>query len=183
MTQAAAELALMTKNEEIPAETYSGYKCRLKCDGKYVAGVSKVSSLAGAAHGVTCRAAAALASHERISGHSEFSAITLERGVTYDPAFVQWAKQVSDDPNSGVEHQKGDTGNQHVPLLDFRKNIVLELYNEVGQKVIGYNFHRCWPSEFVTLPEMETNGYAVAILSLKLENEGWESDACAHHST
>jgi phage tail-like protein len=103
-------------------------------------------------------------------GQSEYAAITLERGVTHDVAFEQWANKVWDYHNSTIDDQQGGTGNQDVSLKDFRKDVILEVYNEAGQKVIAYNIYRCWP------PEMDGNGNAVAIQMLKLENEGWERD-------
>ena len=42
--------------------------------------------------------------------------------------------------------------------------------------MLAYNIYRCWPSEFLAVPDLDANGNAVAIQSLKLENEGWERD-------
>ena len=61
-------------------------------------------------------------------------------------------------------------------LNEFRKDIIIELYNEAGQLVRAYNVYRCWPSEYRALPDLAANGQAVAIERLKLENEGWERD-------
>jgi phage tail-like protein len=61
-------------------------------------------------------------------------------------------------------------------LQDFRKDIIIELYNEAGQKVMAYNVYRCWVSEFTALPELDASANAVAIQTLKLENEGWQRD-------
>jgi len=100
---------------------------------------------------------------------STYDPITLEQGVTHDIAFEQWANKVWDYPNSiGTD--------PNVSLKDFRKDITIEVYNESGQKVLGYNVYRCWVSEFQALPELDGGGNAVAIQTLKLENEGWERD-------
>lgn len=171
----------MPSNIELPKATYRydpyrNYKFRLKWDGKYVAGVSKVSALTRSTQMITHRAGGDPSVPRRMPGQSEYTAITLERGVTHDVAFEQWANKVWDYHNSTIDNQQGATGNQDVSLKDFRKDIILEVYNEAGQKVIAYNIYRCWPSEFVALPEMDANGNAVAISMLKLENEGWERD-------
>jgi phage tail-like protein len=63
-----------------------------------------------------------------------------------------------------------------VSLKDFRKDVLLELYNEAGQKVIAYKLFRCWVSEFQSVPDLDANANAVAIQTLKLENEGWVRD-------
>jgi phage tail-like protein len=170
----------MPTNTELPKATYRydpyrNFKFRVKWDGKYVAGVSKVSALTRTTQPTTRRAGGGPATPRRMPGQSEYAAITLERGVTHDVEFEQWANKVWDYHNSTID-QQGGAGNQDVSLKDFRKDIVLEVYNEAGQKVIAYNIHRCWPSEFVALPQMDGNGNAVAIQMLRLENEGWERD-------
>ena len=65
---------------------------------------------------------------------------------------------------------------REVSLQDFRKEILLEMYNESGQLVIAYKVYRCWVSEFQALPDLDANANAVAIQHLKIENEGWERD-------
>ena len=63
-----------------------------------------------------------------------------------------------------------------VSLKDFRKDLVLEIYNEAGQLAIAYKLYRCWPSEFVAFPDLDASASAIAIQTLKLENEGFERD-------
>ena len=63
-----------------------------------------------------------------------------------------------------------------VSLKDFRKDVIIELYNEAGQLAIAYKVYRCWVSEFQALPDLDANANAVAIQTIKLENEGWERD-------
>ena len=71
-----------------------------------------------------------------------------------------------------IRHSLGS----EVSLKDFRKDIILELYNETGQLAIAYKIYRCWVSEFQAFPDLDANANAVAIAKLKLENEGWERD-------
>ncbi len=157
-------------------DPYGNYKFRVKWDGKYVAGVSKVSALTRTTQVISHRSAGDPTPPRRMPGQSEYLPIILERGVTHDMAFEQWANKVSDYHNSTIDDQQGGRGNQDVSLHDFRKDIILEVYNEAGQKVIAYNIYRCWPSEFTALSEMDANGNAVAIQTLTLQNEGWERD-------
>ena len=91
----------------------------------------------------------------------------LERGVTHDPEFEDWANKVwSFGAGLGAESS----------LADFRKDIIIEMYNEAGQLAVAYQVFRCWVSEFQALPELDSNANAVAIQSIKLENEGWTRD-------
>ena len=100
-------------------------------------------------------------------GRTEFEPITLERGITHDAEFEKWA--------SKVWHLGAGLGAES-SLKDFRKDIVIELYNEAGQLVIAYKVFRCWVSEYQALPDLDANASAVAIEQIKLENEGWERD-------
>jgi phage tail-like protein len=54
--------------------------------------------------------------------------------------------------------------------------VILDMFNEAGQKVISYQIYRCWVSEFQSLPDLDANANAVAIQTIKLENEGWMRD-------
>ena len=42
--------------------------------------------------------------------------------------------------------------------------------------MLGYNVFRAWVSEYQALPDLDANANAVAIQTIKLENEGWERD-------
>ena len=100
-------------------------------------------------------------------GRTEYEAITLERGVTHDLEFEKWANKVWNfGAGLGAE----------VSLKDFRKDIIIEVYNEAGQLAIAYKVYRCWVSEYQALPDLDANANAVAIQHIKLENEGWERD-------
>lgn len=178
----------MPNNTEFPKATYRydpyrDFRFRLKWDNNYVAGVSKCSALVRTPQVISHRAGGDPTTPRRMPGQSEYAAITLERGVTYDVAFEQWANKIWDYENTTRDDQQGGTDHQDVSLKDFRKDIILEVYNEAGQKVIAYTIYRCWPSEFTALPEMDGLGNAVAIQSLKLENEGWERDSSVTEPT
>jgi phage tail-like protein len=100
-------------------------------------------------------------------GKTDYEAITLERGVTHDLEFERWAKKI---------WNYGAKGGSEMSLKDFRKNIIVELYNEAGQVAIAYKVYRCWVSEYEALPELDANANSVAIQRIKIENEGWERD-------
>jgi phage tail-like protein len=148
-------------------DPYKNFKFRVKWGGKYVAGVSKVSTLKRTTEVVKHRHGGDPSSSKKSPGRTEYDAISLDRGVTHDIEFEQWANKVWNFGNGlGAE----------TSLADFRKDIVLEVYNEAGQLAIAYKIYRCWVSEFQALPDMDANANAVAIQHIKLENEGWERD-------
>jgi phage tail-like protein len=148
-------------------DPYKNFKFRVKWDGKYVAGVSKVGGLKRTTEVVEHREGGDPSTSRKSPGRVKFEAITLERGVTHDIEFEQWANKVW---NFG-----GGAGSE-VSLADFRKDIIIDLFNEAGQKVISYQLYRCWVSEYQALPDLDANANAVAIQTLKLENEGWDRD-------
>ena len=148
-------------------DPYKNFKFRIKWDGRYVAGVSKVSALKRTTEVVKHREGGDPSSSRKAPGRTEFEAITLERGVTHDVEFEQWANKVWNF-GSGLGSE--------VSLKDFRKDVIIELYNEAGQLVIAYKVYRCWVSEYQASADLDANANAVLIQSIKLENEGFERD-------
>jgi len=148
-------------------DPYKNFKFRVRWDGRYVAGVSRVGALTRTTEVVSHREGGDPSSSRKSPGRSDFAPVTLERGVTHDIEFEQWAHKVW---NFG-----GGLGAE-VSLVDFRKDITLEVYNEAGQVALAYKLFRCWASEFQALPQLDANANAVAIQTLRLENEGWERD-------
>ncbi|ARE77789.1 phage tail protein [Streptomyces sp. NPDC059558] len=148
-------------------DPYKNFKFRVKWDGRFVAGVSKVSALKRTTEVVEHRDGADPSTARKSPGRTKYEAITLTRGVTHDVEFERWANKVWNF-GSGLGAE--------VSLKDFRKDLIIELYNEAGQLVIAYKVFRAWVSEFQSLPELDSNANAVAIQTLKLEHEGWERD-------
>jgi len=148
-------------------DPYKNFKFRIKWDGRYVAGLSKVSGLKRTTEVVKHREGGDPSTTRKSPGRTEYEAITLERGVTHDTEFEKWANKV---------WNLGSALGSEVSLKDFRKELILEIYNEAGQTAIAYKIHRCWVSEFQALPDLDANANAVAIQHIKLENEGWERD-------
>jgi phage tail-like protein len=155
-------------------DPYKNFKFRVKWDGRYVAGISKVSALKRTTEVVEHREGGDPSTGRKSPGRNKFEPITLERGVTHDLEFERWANKVWNfGAGLGLE----------VSLKDFRKDIIIEFYNEAGQLAIAYKVFRCWVSEFQSLPDLDANANAVAIQHIKLENEGWERDLAVTEPT
>jgi len=148
-------------------DPYKNFKFRVKSDGRYVAGISKVSALKRTTEVVEHRQGGEPSTSRKSPGRTKYDAVTLERGVTHDTEFEKWANKVWNF-GSGLGAE--------VSLKDFRKDIIIEVYNEAGQLALAYKVFRCWVSEFQSLPDLDANANAVAIQHIKLENEGWERD-------
>jgi len=146
-------------------DPYKNFKFRVKWDGRYVAGISKVSALKRTTEVVEHREGGDPSSSRKSPGRTKYEPITLERGVTHDTEFEAWANKVWNF-GSGIE----------VSLKDFRKDLIIDVFNEAGQTVLSYKVFRAWVSEYQSLPDLDANANAVAIQTLKLEHEGWERD-------
>jgi phage tail-like protein len=155
-------------------DPYKNFKFRVKWDGRYVAGISKVGSLKRTTEVVKHRVGGDPSTSRKSPGRTEFEAITLERGLTHDLDFEQWANKVW-NYGSGLGSETS--------LKDFRKDVIIDVYNEAGQLALSFKVYRCWVSEFQALPDLDANANAVAIQTIKLENEGWERDVSVTEPT
>jgi len=144
-------------------DPYKDFKFRVKWDGRYVAGISKVSALKRTTEVVEHREGGDPSASHKSPGQTRYDAITLERGLTQDREFEAWANLVW---KLGAEPS----------LANFRKDVDIEFYNEAGQLVLAYKVYRAWVSEYVALPALDAQANAIAIEHITLENEGWERD-------
>jgi phage tail-like protein len=148
-------------------DPYKNFKFRVKWDAVYVAGVSRVSALTRTTEVVEHREGGDPSSSRKSPGRTQYEPITLERGVTHDTAFEDWAAKVWNLGSNPVSE---------ISLKDFRKDIVIEVHNEAGQLVLSYKVFRCWVSDYQALPDLDANSDAVMIERITLQNEGWERD-------
>jgi phage tail-like protein len=148
-------------------DPYKNFKFRIKWDGKYVAGMTKMTPLKRTTKMIEHREGGDPSTSRKSPGRTTYDAITLSRGVTHDLEFEKWSNKVWNF-GSGLGSE--------ISLKDFRKDIIIEVYNEAGQVAIAYKVYRCWVSEYVAMPDLDSNADAILIQTIKLENEGWERD-------
>ncbi len=155
-------------------DPYKNFKFKFKMDGRYVLGVSKITALKRTTEVVSFRDGGDPSTDRKSPGRTKFEAITLERGVTHDTDFEAWAAKV---------WQVGAGLGAEVSLLDFRKDIIIDFFNEAGQLALSYTVYRCWVSEYQALPDLDANANAVAIQHIKIECEGWGRDTSVPEPT
>lgn len=146
-------------------DPYKNFKFRIIWDGRTVLGVSKVGALKRTTEVVKHREGGENSTDHKSPGRTTYEAITLERGLTHDVEFENWANR--------VHPYAGDAA---MDLAAYKKEVTLEMMNEKGQVAMRYFIHACWVSEFTAMPDLDANANAVAIEMIKLENEGWERD-------
>jgi len=100
-------------------------------------------------------------------GQTSYEPVVLMRGRTHDTEFEKWANKVW-NYGSGLGAEAS--------LMDFRKDIIIELYNEAGQLVMAFKVYRCWPSDYIALSDLDANDTSVAFESITIQHEGWERD-------
>jgi phage tail-like protein len=144
-------------------DPYKNFRFRVRWDGRYVAGVSKMSPLKRTADVITHRDGCDGIEHKS-PGKTHYDSIVLERGVTHDQEFEAWANLAFNKASGSMS------------LKNFRKDLTIELLNEAGMLAIVYKVYRCWVSEYTALPDLDAGANAIAIQSIKIENEGWERD-------
>jgi phage tail-like protein len=148
-------------------DPYKSFMFRGLWEGRVVAGVSKVSALKRTTEVVEHREGGDPSTSHKSPGRTKYEPITLERGVTHDPEFEDWAAMVW-NPAGGAGHE--------IALKTFRRDITIELCNEAGQVVMAWKVHRCWPSEYVAVAGLDAGQGVTAYESLVIQNEGWERD-------
>lgn len=147
---------------------YANYRFKVRWGGGYVLGCSRVSGLSRSTEVIRHREGGDPSPVRVTPGQTEYAPIVLERGVSYDVTFQQWANKVFDHTNAAA------AGNPSPP--DFRKDLTIEVFNEAGQKVLAYNVFRAWVSELRAGSELDGIGNALVVESITLQNEGWIRD-------
>lgn len=146
-------------------DPYHTFRFRVKWDNQYVAGLTKMGALKRTTEVVEYREAGVNITSRKLPGKSTFDNVTLEKGVTYDTAFEDWANAVNDFASHNVTN-----------LGEFRKNITVDIFNEAGQKALSYNLYRCWVTAYQALPDLDAGANAVAITTVTLAYEWFERD-------
>jgi phage tail-like protein len=146
-------------------DPYRNFKFRVKWDGEYIKGISKVSSLTRSTEPVIHREGGDPSNYRIAPGTTQFDPIVLERGLSHDTAFEDWANMTF--------NIQGDSG---MSLQNYRKNIFIEIVNLQGSMVMAFIVYRCWVSDYQALPELDSNNNCIAIEKIVLQHEGWERD-------
>jgi phage tail-like protein len=146
-------------------DPYKNYKFRVIWDGRTVLGVSKAGALKRTTEVVKHRSGGENSTDHKSPGRTTYEGLTMERGITHDPEFEKWANLVHPF-----------VGDAAMDLVNYKKELTLEVMNEKGHVAKRFFLHKCWVSDFTAMPDLDANANAVAIESIKIELEGWERD-------
>ena len=148
-------------------DPYRTFKFQVVIDGKAVAGLSKMGALKKTTEVVNWRAAGDPSMQRAIPGGTKVENVSLEMGLSHDPVFENWANAV----NNIAE---GDGG---MSLVNFRRDVVINVLNLQGTPAISYQLRRAWVTEFQALPEFDANNMnTIGIQSITIAYEGFTRD-------
>ena len=154
-----------------PADPYNTFRFRVFFSGSLqpILGVSKVTGFSRKTAVINHHHGGLPVRSIKMPGHTEYDPITLERGVTANATeFEAWANKVWDYRNA--------QGGTEMSLADFRRDLVINVYDATGQPVLSYQVFNCWVSEYQPVSDLDASANAVAIEHIKIENEGWQRD-------
>ena len=146
-------------------DPYKNYKFQIKWDGHTVLGVMKAGPLKRTTNVITHRSGGENSVDHKTPGRTTYDGLMLERGVTWDLDFEAWANKVHPC-----------AGDASMDLVNFRKELALEVLDEKGLVARRFFLHLCWVSEYTASPQLDSSANAIAIESMKIEMEGWERD-------
>ncbi len=146
-------------------DPYKNFKFRIIMDERPVLGVQKAGALKRTTEVVKYREGGENSVDHKSPGRTSYEGLTLDRGLTHDREFETWANM--------VHPYAGDQG---MDLVNYKKELILEVMNEKGQVAFRYFLHGCWVSEYTAMPDLDASANAVAIENMKIEMEGWERD-------
>ena len=149
-------------------DPYRTFKFRVRLENTTVAGVTRVTALGRSVASNELKEGGDLLAPRQNPGAVTYDDVTLERGLSLDAAFEEWA-------NAAARLQLD-------PMVKgFKRTVYIDVYDLAGnpadrgsQPVITYKLHRCWVAKYTALPDLDAGGDAVGIQSVTLRHEGWE---------
>ena len=148
-------------------DPYRTFKFQIVINGQTVAGLTKMGALKRTTEAVKWRAAGDPSNQRVMPGGSAFEQVQLEQGLSHDPVFEEWANAVNNV-------RDGDAG---MSLVNYRRDVVINVLNLQGVPAISYQLRRAWVSEYQALPEFDANNMnTVGIQMITLQHEGFVRD-------
>jgi phage tail-like protein len=148
-------------------DPYVKFKFAILMEGRYVAGMTQISAMTRTTQVITYREGGDVSQTRKQPGMTDYEPITLSRGVTHDKEFERWANRVWNIDGAG---------GQEISLENFRKDMIIEVRNEAGQKVLAYKVYDAWVSQFTAFDGLDAADSGVLMQSIQLQHQGWIRD-------
>ena len=124
-------------------DPYKSFMFRVKWDGEYVAGLSKMSALKR-----TTEPVVAPRGRRPVARAQEPGQVEVRRRDAR-------ARRHATTRRSRRGPTSCTRSSSPISLKNFRKDVIVDVFNEAGQKVLSYQLFRCWVSEFQALPALD----------------------------
>jgi phage tail-like protein len=147
------------------SDPYKTFKFRVILEGRAVPGIIRVSALSRRTEPVLYRDGGFPSHFLAGPGITRFEPLVLERGLTHDTTFEDWANQAY-----------SPLGAAGMSLKNFRKDLRIDLLSEQDSVALSYMVYRAWVSAYQALPELDANANELAIEMVELQHEGFERD-------
>jgi phage tail-like protein len=129
-------------------------------EGSVIPGVSKVSSLEWTADILVFNEGGSPVSISE-PGKIKYQPLTIEREVSSDLFFEQWAQLVA----------------SRAPVEDsILKDLRIDVLDSAGQPVVSYKIYRCWPISFEAFSNLDAGGPQILKERLILVYQSFERD-------
>ncbi|WP_260739195.1 phage tail protein [Tunturiibacter lichenicola] len=129
-------------------------------DNAAIPGISNVSSLQWTADLITLTEGGSPVSISE-PGKIKYQPLTIEREVSFDPFFEDWAQLVA-------RH-----GSQQGSIF---KDLIIKIFDPAEQLVVSYNVYRCWPITFEAFSTLDVDGHVMLQERLVLIYQSFERD-------
>lgn len=148
-------------------DPYRKFKFLVSWDrsGGYVAAVSKISAVTKHVDPIDWRTGGDPNNTAKVPGLTKYEPITLERGLSADPRFLDWMQRVNTYQAAG--------GTTEEAYYDFRQSLIIEMYGLQNELVMKIGVYKAWPSK-LTVADFDAKANELAIEVLELQHEGWK---------
>jgi len=154
-----------------PIDPYKNFLFQARFAGtrQAILGVTKVTGFKRTTEVIKHRCGGDPTTSYKLPGRTEYDPIVLERGVTLNAHELEvWVNQVWSYRNA--------PGGVQSSLANFRRDLVIDMFDETGQVVVSYQVFSCWVSEYQPVSDFDASANAVSIEHIRVENEGWVRD-------
>jgi phage tail-like protein len=150
-------------------DPYRTFKFGVRFGDTTVAGMTKVSALSRTVTPNELKEGGDLLAPRQNPGAVHYEEVVLERGLTLDSSFEDWANAVlklQQDPGS---------------VSGFKRTVFIDVYDMAGnplkresKPITTYKLNRAWITKYTALPALDAGTDGVGIQSITLHHEGWE---------
>ncbi len=141
-------------------DPFKVFKFVVEIDGFAAAGFDEVTGLEQTTEVIEWSQGGDIGSPKKIRGRTSFANVTLRRGQTADPDFMNWAKDVY-DPHTGFG------------ASNYRRDFDIVQFNDQNIEVKRWTISNAWPTRFKPFSDLNGGTSDKSIEELEVAHEGF----------